>query len=453
MKNPWNITLNIIQNIVKKSVAKPIVVAIFSLIFVLAPFGTSVALAATPTISVSQQGTTGVYITVNGDPNQSVNLYYYNPGSSVIQTVGTIGSTNVSGVFTTTLYTGSYNIPSGANVFVVVNGQQSSLVTWPATAGGPIQLSQTNISLSLGQSAAVSITGASGNNYYVSSNSNSNVVTTSISGTILSLSGVNTGSSVIQVCSLNGSASCAPLYVTVNSNWYGNTSSQIYVSPSSLTLSPGQSQVVNIQSYTSGSFNQGYYIANNGGSQYFTASISGNSVTVYGNNPGSGTLNICAQFAVSSCTSLYVTVGNYNSWNSGWNTYNPYSYTGSGFTFSNSGTNYAYPNTYSYNYPVTYSYPSTSYTSGSYSSGSTLGRSVSGVFLSQVPSTGISFGLKMTLFTLGLIIWSAFVAFMIARRPTTQAVASASQPLSASSHVQNDTLALFKMHNLKKKGF
>lgn len=66
-----------------------------------------------------------------------------------------------------------------------------------------------------------------------------------------------------------------------------------------------------------------------------------------------------------------------------------------------------------------------------------LGTPVSGVFLSQVPETGIGFGLKMTLFTVGLILWSIFAAFMIARK-------------------KNGTIAnkinAFKLANMQKKG-
>jgi hypothetical protein len=66
-----------------------------------------------------------------------------------------------------------------------------------------------------------------------------------------------------------------------------------------------------------------------------------------------------------------------------------------------------------------------------------LGTPVSGVFLSQVPETGIGFGLKMTLFSVGLTLWSIFAAFMIARK-------------------KNGALAnkvnAFKLANMQKKG-
>jgi hypothetical protein len=66
-----------------------------------------------------------------------------------------------------------------------------------------------------------------------------------------------------------------------------------------------------------------------------------------------------------------------------------------------------------------------------------LGTPVSGVFLSQVPATGVGFGFKMTLFSVGLVLWSLFAAYMISRK-------------------KNGALAnkvhTFKLANMQKKG-
>ncbi|MCF7865792.1 MAG: hypothetical protein K9M11_04825, partial [Candidatus Pacebacteria bacterium] len=82
--------------------------------------------------------------------------------------------------------------------------------------------------------------------------------------------------------------------------------------------------------------------------------------------------------------------------------------------------NTSYTDAYSYpTYPIsTYvSYASQNGNNQNYgSNNSSLGTPVSGVFLSQVPETGVGFGIKMTLFTLGLTLWSIFAAFMIARK-------------------------------------
>ena len=72
------------------------------------------------------------------------------------------------------------------------------------------------------------------------------------------------------------------------------------------------------------------------------------------------------------------------------------------------------------------------------------GTPVSGVYLNQVPDTGISFGLKMTLFTVGILLWSLFAAYIInAKRSKTLALATNTD---AASRIE-----AFKQRNLSKK--
>ena len=154
-------------------------------------------------------------------------------------------------------------------MYVIVNGQQSSTATWPSTTGGSIFLSQSNVILNQGQSTSISISGGNGNNYYVNSNSNSTVVGTSISGSVLTLNALTTGYVTINVFARYYNNLC-PLAVTVNSSWGGNNSGSVFLSPSSITIAPGQTQVVYINNYNTGNnFNQGYYIAKPG-SQFFS---------------------------------------------------------------------------------------------------------------------------------------------------------------------------------------
>lgn len=434
-------------------------IAIFALSFsaLVSITNPQIAEAAIPSLAFASAGTNMVQVSVYGDPNQAVNLYYYNIGTSIINSVGSIGTTNSSGYFSNTLNSGSYSIPSGASVYVVVNGQQSSNAMWPSVAGGNVFLSQSNVIMNQGQSTSVSISGGNGSGYYVNSNSNSGIVGASISGSILSLNAISTGYATISVCSLGTTTTCSSVAVTVNSTWGGTTGGSIYLSPSSVTVAPGQSQTVYINNYNTGTYYgsyqgaQNYYISNNPGSQFFSASISGNTVIIYGNSVGSATINICSQYSGTSCASLYVTVsgnyynGNYNNGNyyngsNYYNGYNSYNYGTGGFTYSTYPSTYAYPTTYTN--PVTYTYPSTTYNSSS-----NLGRSVSGVFLSQIPSTGINFSLKMILFTTGLLMWSLFGAFMIARKKAVSVKTSA-----VSTSVKLSKIEAFKALNMKKKG-
>lgn len=77
------------------------------------------------------------------------------------------------------------------------------------------------------------------------------------------------------------------------------------------------------------------------------------------------------------------------------------------------------------------------------------GTPVSGIYLSQIPATGIKFNLKTILFTLGLAIWSAFMAYvMINRRKSALAgISSSTSPISFASKAE-----AFKMKNMQKRG-
>jgi hypothetical protein len=71
------------------------------------------------------------------------------------------------------------------------------------------------------------------------------------------------------------------------------------------------------------------------------------------------------------------------------------------------------------------------------------GTPVSGVYLSQVPATGISFSSKIVFFVLGLLAWSGFVAYVyVARKKSKLALAGVSTISKADA---------FKMKNLAKQ--
>ena len=68
------------------------------------------------------------------------------------------------------------------------------------------------------------------------------------------------------------------------------------------------------------------------------------------------------------------------------------------------------------------------------------GTPISGIYLNEVPATGISFNLKVMLYTLGLLAWSAFVGFMlISRRKNKLALANRAK------------IEDFKLENMKRK--
>ncbi len=83
------------------------------------------------------------------------------------------------------------------------------------------------------------------------------------------------------------------------------------------------------------------------------------------------------------------------------------------------------------------------------------GNPISGVFLSQVPATGISLGWKVSLFVLGLLIWSSYMGYAIVSRKK-RALASAATGSSMASMPKGaspaDRINQFKLDNMRKKG-
>lgn len=294
---------NLIKSILKAN--KALFAGVFSLSLVLtSAFGlVDTVFAATPSLSVVNNSSNMVQVTVNGgDINSTINLYYNYSSSSNVY-VANLGTTNSSGYFSTNLNQNSYSIPQNAYVYVIVNGQTSNTVLWPNSVNNynqPTYFSQSSININVGQGMAVTI--YSSGSYSISSNSNPTAISSLINGSILN---------------------------------------------------------------------------------------------VYGSAPGSGTLNVCSTSGNGGCASLYVTVSGY--------TYNNNNYTG--YTTYNNGSYYN-------GYPYGYTYNNNAY---NYSNqGRVLGASTdsSSVYLSQVPSTGVSLNLKVVLFVIGLLSWSLFAAYI-----------------------------------------
>ncbi len=187
---------------------------------------------------------------------------------------------------------------------------------------GTVSFSQNNVSLTSGQSQTVTVYGNAPFN--ISSNSNSGAVSASVSGNIITLYGYSSGSSSISVCSntYGGSAygGCGTLYVTVNgynncsypyNNNCGNSGS-ISLSQTSVSVNVGQTSSISV--YGNGPF----ILSSNGSSNIASGVMSGNTLNIYGSQPGSSTITVCQQNYSSSCASVYVTVtGNGCTYNCG----------------------------------------------------------------------------------------------------------------------------------------
>jgi Bacterial Ig-like domain (group 2) len=229
---------------------------------------------------------------------------------------------------------------SCASLYVTVSGYNNGC-SYYGCGTGAISLSQTSVSLNIGQSTTVTAYNNNGNNVYISSNSNSSVVSASVSGNTINLFGSASGSSLISICSSNVS-SCVSLYVTVSGSVYNGS---IYFSPSSLSINAGQASTVSI--YNNGSSYGNYYVSSNSNSAVASASVSGSSLYVSALTAGSASIVVCQSANSSSCATLYVTVtgvlgANTNLW---FSPGNPSLYVGQSLAVSINSSSYstAYP--------------------------------------------------------------------------------------------------------------
>ena len=233
----------------------------------------------TVTVYNSSSYSSGYYVSSNSNPSavsasvsgSQVYVYAQNSGSATINVC-------LSG---NPAFCGSLYINSGGG-----------------GSGGSITFSPSNPSVGLSQSMTVSIYGASSNDYYISSNSNPNTVTASVSGSNLYLYGKNYGSSSIIICQ-NGYSACGTLFVNVGGGSYGGNLS---LSQTNLSLAPYQSATVTV--YGSGS----YYISSNTTPSVASASVTGSTVNIYAYVSGSTTVNVCQSYN-SQCAALIVNVG------------------------------------------------------------------------------------------------------------------------------------------------
>lgn len=350
-------------------------IALFALVFFI---GASLVTAAIPALTLTPINYETVQVTVHGDANSQVNLAYFGPYAAAVPTgVGTIGVTDGSGTFTGGISSQVYGIPTGASVFVTVNGQRSASLYWPTDSGqgtyvnGVYQYNGNygynnnynsyNSSYPYQQNYNASYN--SYNNYNTSYNNGyqNNYNTCNNSqygynyGTNYNSYNYNNG----YQNSYNGS-NCNSSYNN-NSNYYNNGayyagSNGFWLSQSAVAVGQGQSVTINAYSPNGGS---SFSLSSNTNSSVANASVTGSQVVITGVSNGSTTMTFCA--SQGGCATLTVTVGaalspfqynngSYNSYNNNYN--NGYQNNYNGYnTCSNSqyGYNYGVNNSYNYN--------------------------------------------------------------------------------------------------------
>jgi hypothetical protein len=259
-----------------------------------------------------------LYITVGNSSTAALTFSISNvtvsPGQSVPITISggngnyTVLNNSNSGIIQASISTTTNNIvnistesTSGSAAITVCSSDMSTCGIINATAStvstSPITFSQSNPTVSLGQSLLIGLSGGSSSTYYVSANSSPSIIQTNISGSTLTLIGETSGSSTITVCSSSGS--CGTLSATVG---YTSNGGQLALSQSTASLLVGQ-----VLSITVSGGMTPYSLGYNSGTVY-EASLNGNILTISGISVGSSTLNVCS--AGSNCVALNVIVNN-----------------------------------------------------------------------------------------------------------------------------------------------
>jgi len=159
--------------------------------------------------------------------------------------------------------------------------------------GGKLTLSESSLLMLSGQTVNISISGGE-TPYNVYSEATA-IVTATLNNNIVTVYGVNTGSTNVVVCSAGGA--CVLLPVTVSTTSY---SSQPHFSQTNISLNAGNSTTVTV--YGSGS----YYISNNSNASAITASINGNTVSLLALGSGSSNITVCQQ-GNGQCAVLTIT--------------------------------------------------------------------------------------------------------------------------------------------------
>jgi len=253
--------------------------------------------ATATTMTLNNVASDMVQINITGTSNSNIQFSFLPPGASTVNNVS-LGSTDGTGHFSSTISSGGYSIPSGSPVFATINGVQSTLMLWPSYTSS-LTFSQNQVNLAIGQSVTVSASHA----LTLVLNSLPSDISTSINGSQITISGTNTGSGVLTLCSANAGCNTITVDVGVQS---GET--ELSLDKNDITLYIGKASSATIF----GNSKNGYVIKSISNNNALHANIPGKSDTVllYGDAQGVSTIKICSADNDTNCIDLKVTVLN-----------------------------------------------------------------------------------------------------------------------------------------------
>ena len=259
--------------------------------------GTVLASIGTYTTSGTGLSLSTSYPTITTGKTQTINISggygnYYVSSNSNTNVVQTYITTN-----TITLYG---NTPGNSTVVVCSpSGSCGNInATVVSSSGGVLALSQSSLSLIIGQVASITITG--GTTPYSIIKNSMGIADYSLSGNTVSITGISLGSSSATVCSAGGA--CVTLSITVTGSSPIISGVQPIFSQNNFSINTNQTTSVAL------SGNGGYYVSNNSNSNIISASVSGNNLIIFGIVVGSANVTVCQ--TGGQCNTLYVTVSN-----------------------------------------------------------------------------------------------------------------------------------------------
>jgi stress response protein SCP2 len=250
--------------------------------------------ASAATLSLTTVSGDNVRVNVTGEPSRTVRLSFLPSGGIAVTTL-ILGSTDINGNFVTSISSGGYGIPQGSPAYVTIEGMQSATTLWPSYSSS-LTLSQTNVTIAEGQN----ITIAGSHSLILVSNSMSSVIGAALSGSQITITGLQTGSGVLRLCGAN--AGCVSLSVTVGSEG----ESQVSFSQNNVIVRGNERKDIDIY----GGAENGYAVISNSNPSAVDASVrgGGNLVVIYaGTTTGAATVVVCSRDVTTNCANLYVT--------------------------------------------------------------------------------------------------------------------------------------------------
>jgi len=268
-------------------------------------------------VTVGDQGQSQVSFsqnnfTLNDSQTKTIDIY---GGSSAGFTISSNSNTSAvtASISGSSKFITVYGNHTPGTATIVVCSKDSSTncanlnVTTLSSTVDALSFSPSSITLNPGVTQNVIVSGGVDNNYYISSNSNSGVVSAAISSNILTLvGGSNAGTSVVVVCSTTVNATCGSLNITLNLNSSSASATTIAFSQNVVSIAKNDSANVTV----TGGTGTGYVISSNSNATAVTANVTGTSniIAIYGAGVGSSIVTVCSATSGSVCASIYVTV-------------------------------------------------------------------------------------------------------------------------------------------------